>query len=102
MDDLISRQAAIEEILECCPSDFDNEYECGYDDGLRKAVHKLKHLPSAQPERKRGKWYNVFIDGLDFNGLVFECSECGKRSAGRTNFCAYCGAEMEGANDALF
>lgn len=47
-DDTISRQAAIETILECCPSDCDNEYECGYDDGLRGAVHKLKHLPSAQ------------------------------------------------------
>lgn len=47
MSDLIKRNAAIEEILECCPSDFDNEYDCGYDDGLRQAVHKLKHLPSA-------------------------------------------------------
>ncbi len=47
-DDLISRQAAIFAILECCDSDFASEYEFGYDDGLRKAVHKLKHLPSAQ------------------------------------------------------
>jgi len=48
--DTISRQAAIDSILECCTSDCDNEYECGYDDGLRKGVHKLKHLPSVQPE----------------------------------------------------
>lgn len=48
MDDLISRQAAIEEILECCSSDFDSEYECGYDDGLRQGVHRLKHLPPAE------------------------------------------------------
>lgn len=51
MSDLISRQTAIDAILECCSSDCDNEYECGYDDGLRKGVHKLKHLPSAQPQR---------------------------------------------------
>ena len=48
MSDFISRQAAIEEILECCPSDFDSEYECGYDDGLRQGVHRLKHMPSAE------------------------------------------------------
>ena len=47
MSDLISRQAAIEEILGCCPSDpFGSEYECGYDDGLRQGVHRLKHLPT--------------------------------------------------------
>ena len=47
MNDLISRQAAIEEILGCCPSDpFGSEYECGYDDGLRQGVHRLKHLPT--------------------------------------------------------
>lgn len=55
----------------------------------------INNAPTADVvERKRGKWINVFVDGLGFNGLEFECSECGKRSAGRTNFCPYCGAEM--------
>ena len=49
-DDLIRRKDAIDAMLECCSSVCDNEYECGYDDGLRKGMHKLKHLPSAQPE----------------------------------------------------
>ena len=46
MSGLINRQAAIEEILGCCPSCLDSEYECGYDDGLIQVVHRLKHLPT--------------------------------------------------------
>lgn len=46
MSDLISRQAAIAAIFECCPSDYDSEYECGYDDGLKQGIHRLKHLPT--------------------------------------------------------
>lgn len=57
---------------------------------------KMTDFPTADVvERKIGKWLNKFVDGLGFNGLEFECSECGKRSAGRTNYCAYCGAQMK-------
>lgn len=67
-------------------------------------INMLKEVPTADVvERKRGKWHNVFIDGLGFNGFEFECSECGKRSAGRTNYCAYCGADMRReTDDAIF
>ena len=64
-------------------------------EGFKNAVTVVEDQPTADVvERKKGKWINVFVDGLGYNGLEFECSECGKRSAGRTNFCAYCGAEM--------
>ena len=57
---------------------------------------KMTAFPTADVvERKRGKWLNKFVDGLGYNGLEFECSECGKRSAGRSNYCAYCGAQMK-------
>ena len=51
MDDLISRQVAIDAFVgvkvdeECC-----SEYEIGYNDGIDFAVSKLSVLPSAQPE----------------------------------------------------
>lgn len=63
---------------------------------LVNGIHlDIENTPTADVvERKHGKWLNKFVDGLGFNGLEFECSECGKRSAGRTNYCAYCGAEM--------
>lgn len=64
--------------------------------GANYVLELVSKAPTADVvERKTGKWINVFIDGLGLNGLEFECSECGKRSAGRTNYCAYCGAEME-------
>lgn len=95
--DIVYRQAAIDAILECCASDFDTEYECGYDDGLRQGVHRLKHLPSAEVEPteeqikkyildhnlthkvfepvKRGKWMEM---GTNADGTHnIKCSECG-------------------------
>ena len=66
-----------------------------HSEGFKNAVTVVEDQPTADVvERKKGKWLNKFVDGLGFNGLEFECSECGKRSAGRTNYCAYCGAEM--------
>lgn len=82
--DLISRQAAID-VLEW----FDQTDPLGH-----TPAQIVRALPTAEP--RTGKWLSVFVDGLGFNGLMFECSECGKRSAGRTNFCAYCGADMRG------
>lgn len=71
-----------------------------WDSGCWIRYHMFENAVDSIPtadvvERKKGKWINVFVDGLGYNGLEFECSECGKRSAGRTNFCAYCGAQMK-------
>lgn len=104
MDDLISRQAAIDAILDdkigeeslAIMKALGSENEAKtLNMACDRHVKFIKKIPSAQPERKKGKWINVFVDGLGYNGLEFECSECGKRSAGRTNFCAYCGAQMK-------
>lgn len=54
MSDLISRQAAIEEIRTYItkPNISDDELEIkGYNDGLELAISVLSVLPSAQPER---------------------------------------------------
>ena len=59
----------------------------------------FEHLPSAQPERKTGRWIH---DGYAFRGGIdwMHCSECGHKdswsAATRTPFCAWCGARMEG------
>ena len=95
MDDLISRQAAIDALIrKTRPHDNGDGTTtiCVMSEGLVREV--ITDLPTAEP--RTGKWLSVFVDGLGFNGLMFECSECGKRSAGRTNFCAYCGADMRG------
>ena len=59
---------------------------------------KMK-LPSAQPERKTGKWIN--------EGRIIRCNKCkigyatvkGMKSALTYNFCPNCGADMRGKQD---
>lgn len=60
----------------------------------------VKALPSAQPERKRGRWIKV-------NGTAINCSACHRCSwslsfddtVRRFNFCPNCGADMRGEQD---
>lgn len=42
-----------------------------------------------------GEWKNKYMD-YSFDSLRFECSKCGKISDGRTKYCAFCGASMDG------
>lgn len=87
MDDLISRQAAIDAVEK--ESLADGAY--GYMD-TKSIVDLLNDLPSAQPERKKGHWV------VDEDGNI-ECSECGHRGVG-DNYCEHCGADMrEEANE---
>ena len=87
MDDLISRQAAIDIVT----------FECGKWTGLAKEISKqIKQLPSAQPERT-GYW----IEFPSHN--AYKCSECGRiieTADGKNNvykhypYC-HCGARMK-------
>ena len=80
MDDLISRQAAIDATW----------FEPSYTDPLNVLTEvrdRLKALPSAQPERKKGRW-------IDMDDHVM-CSCCGATHYGSDkNFCPNCGADM--------
>lgn len=98
MDDLISRQAAIDAL--------DGEIEItgrtnaeavkGY---VRLVKDRLERLPSA--DRPQGEWIN--------KGDYAECSNCGADSGTQfdgvepipltTKFCPNCGAKMKGAED---
>lgn len=98
MDDLISRQSAIEalnkEIIRRRLLDDVNEMLDEFD-----TEDILKKLPSAQPERKKGTWIND--DGL------YRCSSCNmlwahwwasamppERLYKEMKYCPRCGAEM--------
>lgn len=64
-------------------------------------------LPSAQPERKKGKWIYVErkepqydIAGVRTWAVVYKCSECGFlhtviENSGIYDYCPKCGTEME-------
>lgn len=96
MDDLISRQAALDAIGEIHPLDYN----------AQAIAEKIKELPSAQPERKKGKWgtfpHHVYDDGAVLYGHA--CSECKRLvlySCDEKNsysFCPYCGADMRGSD----
>lgn len=107
MDDLISRQAAIDVVHHTIYEFFDvveddDESPLTYKDvkllELNKSIStRIKDLPSAQPERKKGKWIkqNPFVD-------TEECSLCKYNIYSKeleTPFCPWCGAEMEGSEN---
>ena len=77
--DLISRQDAI---------DICRKYN-GYGSIWSCILSDIQHLPSAQPERKKGKWILNRDDTLFWN-----CSCCGELSDYKYRFCPDCGADM--------
>ena len=86
--DRISRQAAIDAVK-------DRYYIYDRFAKVEELVWAIEDLPSAQPERKRGKWKPYRCD-------MYECSECGyiyteltDRHRCGANFCPHCGAKME-------
>ena len=82
--DTISRAKAIEAVMECY--DNDELFEV-YED-------KLRELPPAQPEPKRGKWIYK-TDLITVPTGYWECSECKEgRLLYEANFCPNCGADM--------
>lgn len=89
MNDLISRQAAIEEQ----ESYMHDHLLDGYEDG-RAMIAILKKLPSVEPERREGRWEIYVISMLDGEGC--RCSECGFEGAPYWNYCPNCGADMRG------
>ena len=56
MKDLIDRQAAIDALAKFVPYAICDESTESYTNGLTDAYYLILQLPSAQPERKTGRW----------------------------------------------
>ena len=94
MDDLISRQAAIDIA--------DDLRACISVDGYWAWTERLKRLPSAQPERKKGFWYALEKGDKGYSAGDFKCSVCGEPNrcySPKPYYCPNCGADMRGEND---
>lgn len=95
MDDLISRQAAIDALASMyCKSDED-----GYVWIIRRdAWKRIDALPPAEPKRgkwiKTARWGRVYYCDQCRNYLDFDGVNAGR---GSTNFCPNCGADMRTA-----
>lgn len=93
MDDLISRQAAIECLIDAL-------YDLDEADYVDKTFieEELKKVPSVQPEQKTGRWIEIETDNYD----TWRCSECdeyfclyeGTPQDNEYYYCPNCGAKM--------
>lgn len=99
VDDLISRQAAIDALGEKPLAWTEGEYELGLQNQWQSDVDALNGLPSAQPERKTGRWIDEAYDPFIISG---RCSVCGweahlyEDDVVGMNYCPNCGAKMDG------
>lgn len=89
-DDLISRQAAIECLIDAL-YDLD---EADYVDNTF-IEEELKKVPAVQPEQKTGRWI------INSDGYYPYCSICKNEPQGRimTDYCPNCGAYMKGESN---
>ena len=97
MNDLISRQAAIDAV---------NRLSLGETDAVRLSMRiadYLNRMPPAQPERKKGKWIRHDEIKNVYGGIYIECSECGEKYVVQhildEKYCRNCGADMRGEQD---
>lgn len=98
-NNLISRQAAIESLH------MHLMYRMGTDSNKKRLDEWINNLPSAQPERKTGKWKGYNADNpkwqrTDGTPIFLVCSECDgsvlNNGSAHWNFCPNCGADMRG------
>lgn len=78
-------------------SDFTEENEARVEKAISCAESYVRTMPSAQPERKRGKWIEV---NDAYNRISGRCSACGWEAHMYEDdvvgmpFCPSCGADM--------
>lgn len=77
------------------------EYAKHWDGHTEKDVTRLLSLPSAQPERKKGKWDTALRDDPLIKTSDCICSICCGRTFGTPDFCPNCGADMRGKQDEI-
>lgn len=96
MDDMISRQAALDALAEHEKSNGHN-YTL-FVDIVSECAEIIRDLPSAQPERIRGRWKPF---DLTWGRSIYACSVCGQGVDVPTEmgtpiyrYCPHCGADM--------
>ena len=97
MNDLISRQAAIDALDE-----IEAEVADGYGYQYAKWREYFVEMPSAQPEPKEGHWIPVHPIQSDDPG-AYMCSKCKtgmwEIRPSAYHYCPNCGADMRGEQD---
>lgn len=99
MSDLIERKDAIDYfVTNIGVVDEDGYAVDDYDERVKIWTERFSGIPSAEPERKKGRW--IYDTERVTDGLVhsqYHCSNCGIQIFGWIpNYCQYCGADMRG------
>ena len=99
--DCVSRQAAVDAIVNTVSEIglHDNSEVARYGATFRQheIIDIIEGMPSAQPERKKGKW-EIYVISM-FDGEGCRCSECGLEGVPYWDFCPNCGADMREVDD---
>ena len=101
--DLISRQAAID-ALEKLSANYTGVGKREWHPHVRECQYEIQHMPSAQPERKKGRWIDAVLPN-DSGGLQVQvCDQCNTffplaYTGGGHKFCPNCGADMRGEQE---
>ena len=98
MSDLIRRQDAVSRISDLLMIELQGKRLPTWNE----VYNAINDIPSADPERQKGKWIKV-----GHWGRSYKCDQCGNIldfdgvNAGRgdANFCPNCGADMRGKNE---
>ena len=101
MDDVISRQAAIDALFELYEYQRDIDPTEAADlvrQGIFLAEKKIEQLPSAQPERKKGKWIDYSDEGYVECPFCHSATNC-DGNKDELHFCFSCGADLRGEQD---
>lgn len=103
MDDLISRQAALDWIINYVR----DAIKCNQSISAMCYIWShIRKMPSAQPETIKGQWEDVY----DCCGSNYKCSNCGRKTHTaitfdiegnqyKYEFCPHCGADMRGESN---
>ena len=103
MDDLISRQAAIDALIELSiqRDEWDNEEGFAQKRGFNASICAIEDLPSAE---RRGRWIHRPVE--EWGASNCKCSVCGTENffplllkGGADNYCGNCGARMDGGEN---
>lgn len=94
MSDFIRREDVVEALYQAIRTPLTGTFA----DSMSLAIAMANNLPSAEPERKKGKWIK-HIDDLFPEESTEECSECHEMQFiwnGKCDkYCPNCGARME-------
>ena len=103
MNDIISRQAAIDALKTCQTYVFDKR-DPDNKISLESAEYEIEQLPSAQPERKTGRWIRITQGAMPeqyicpFCHRIIESYGVEELLSIRYPYC-HCGADMRGEHD---